>query len=99
MKHEIQYHQLLQDKDARVRYFLGKDEQPEECKIRLYTIMSYDSSKIYVKMTQDQIDHNFRHATAVAADRILTKASEAMVSVMVEDQNFCHAARYTELTH
>jgi hypothetical protein len=49
-------------------------------------------------MTQNQIDHNFRHATAVAADLVLTKASAATVTVVVEDQNFRHAATYSELT-
>jgi hypothetical protein len=56
--------------------------------------MSHDS-KIQFKKTQDQIDHNFKHATAITADRVRTKASAATVTIVVEDHNFRHAATYS----
>jgi hypothetical protein len=60
-------------------------------------MMSHDS-KIQFKKTQDQIDHSFTHATAVTADRVRTKASAATVTIVVEDQNFRHAAAYSSTT-
>jgi hypothetical protein len=97
MKSEVHYHQLLQDMDTRVRYILGEDEQPKELKIQSDTMMSHDS-KIHLEKTQDQIDHNFKHATAVTADRVRTKAPAATVTIVAEDQNFRHAATYSSTT-
>jgi hypothetical protein len=92
MKPEVHYPQLLQDMDTRVRYILGENEQPKELKIQSDTMMSHDS-KIQLKKTQDQIDHNLKHATAVTTDSVHTKASAATVTIVVEDQN-CYMSSY-----
>ena len=94
---EVHYRRLLREKDNLLGYILGEDEQSEENKIQSDTMMSQDDTIQLVK-TQDQIDHNFRHATATTADCLLTKASAATVTVVVEDQNFRHAAIFSSTT-
>jgi hypothetical protein len=55
-------------------------------------MMSHDG-KIQLEKTQDQIDHNFKHATTVTADRVRNRASAATVTIVIEDQNFRHVAQ------